>query len=72
MGTLIASYDYQNKKDDNKDLSFKAGDHIKVIRPKKHDENWWVGQDKLGNIGTFPITHIEQNSEYSRLIELRK
>ncbi|KAK6759000.1 hypothetical protein RB195_016304 [Necator americanus] len=57
-GTVYAAYDYDAQFDD--ELSFKAGDELRVISKDDKEKNWWtcerVGHD--GETGLVPRTYV--------------
>ncbi|EPB78004.1 SH3 domain protein [Ancylostoma ceylanicum] len=57
-GTVYAAYDYDAQFDD--ELSFKAGDELRVISKDDKEKNWWtcerVGHD--GEVGLVPRTYV--------------
>ena len=62
---MIAKYDFQAQRD--KDLSFKAGDEIKI--EKKRSNGWWIGYCN-GKRGYFPHNYVDDMNE--SIIEKRK
>lgn len=54
VGTLTAEYAFDGEK--SNDLSFKAGDEVKVL--KVRDKDWWLGMTPDGKKGLFPINYM--------------
>uniref|UniRef100_A0A182PR82 SH3 domain-containing protein n=1 Tax=Anopheles epiroticus TaxID=199890 RepID=A0A182PR82_9DIPT len=51
----IALYDFQGEADE--DLSFKANEKIYLL--KRLNEEWYMGRDKRGLEGMFPVNYVE-------------
>lgn len=49
----VAGYDFEKIND--QDLSFKRGDHIRVL---KQEGSWWKGELN-GKVGNFPSNYVE-------------
>lgn len=55
----VAIQDYP--KGDEDEIELKEGDL--VVRIQKVDENWWIGENKLGAVGLFPKDYVEVEGE---------
>ena len=64
LGKVKAKYDYLNGQDKPKDLSFRAGDVIEIVRVR--DKDWWVGIFE-GRKGFFPINYMEPSGLLEKL-----
>eukprot|EP00045_Choanoeca_perplexa_P000846 m.16544 g.16544 ORF g.16544 m.16544 type:complete len:238 (+) comp10582_c0_seq1:176-889(+) len=53
-----ALYDFTST--DDGDLSFRAGDILRVTEPGQTPEDWFYGQDQNGLEGNFPGTYIRK------------
>ena len=58
IGVLTAEYSFKGEK--AKDLSFKAGDKISVL--KVRDKEWWQGMTEDGKKGQFPTNYMKKCS----------
>ena len=67
MGTLTAEYGFDGEKP--KDLSFKAGDVIKVLKVREKD--WWLGMAQDGRRGFFPINYMRKCSQLTQMKQER-
>mmetsp|Transcript_6628 Transcript_6628/g.7914 ORF Transcript_6628/g.7914 Transcript_6628/m.7914 type:complete len:207 (-) Transcript_6628:93-713(-) len=57
IGTLTAEYDFEGEEE--KDLGFKAGQKIHVLKVREKD--WWVGVTEDGRRGLFPINFMKRD-----------
>lgn len=67
LGTLTAEYDFEGEEE--KDLHFKAGQKIQVI--KIRDNNWWLGATEDGLKGLFPINFMKRDEQLNKLTQVR-
>lgn len=67
MATLIAEYDFNGEEE--KDLSFKAGQKINVL--KVRDKDWWLGTTEDGRRGHFPINYMKHDEILNKLKQVR-
>ena len=67
IGTLTAEYSFNGEK--SKDLSFRAGDTIKVLRVR--DKDWWYGMSHDGRKGFFPTNYMRKCSQLTQMKQER-
>ena len=41
----------------NDELSFKKGEHLKILSTKE-DDNWWKARNKNGRVGLIPGNYV--------------
>lgn len=67
VGTLTAQYDFEGEEE--RDLCFKAGQTIRVLKIREKD--WWVGLTEDGQKGLFPINFMKRDEQLRRLTQVR-
>ena len=67
IGTLIAEFDFAGEEE--KDLTFKAGQKIKVLKIREKD--WWVGSTEDGRKGLFPINFMKRDDQLKKMTQVR-
>ena len=67
IGTLTAEYDFDGQEE--KDLSFKAGQKIRVLKIREKD--WWVGSTDDGRRGLFPINFMKRDDQLTKMTQVR-
>lgn len=67
IGTLTAEYDFDGEEE--KDLCFKAGQKIQVLKVREKD--WWIGATEDGCKGLFPINFMRRDDTLVKLTQAR-
>ena len=67
LGTLTAEYDFDGEEE--KDLQFKAGQRIQVLKIREKD--WWVGSTEDGRRGLFPINFMKRDDQLKKMTQVR-
>lgn len=57
QGRVIASYDFQGQQAD--DLSFGRGEVLVVLKKTDSTNDWWLGKNTRGQVGSFPANFVE-------------
>lgn len=67
VGTLTAEFDFEGEEE--KDLCFKAGQKIAVLKVREKD--WWIGATEDGRRGLFPINFMRRDDTLIKLTQAR-